>query len=157
MSRIIRFTLAAALIAAASAPSARAAYAQRGTTSDDSRVRVALVASLPVETASAMVVRTDNQPPLVVLTTDHADPVTLGMALSLVRKLRAVPVPPGQQQIVPIQGGVAKTSTSAARTAYLRAQLRRLQERPAGRIGALGTGRYIELMDERPSTRLGSA
>lgn len=154
MSRIL--LLAATVVLFAASVAAHPAQAQRGADAQN-RVRVAVVPSLPVATASALIIRTSDAPPLVVMDQQHADPTTLGMALALVRKIRSAPLAPGEQQVVPIQGGVARTAPSATRSAFLNAQLRRLEARPAGRIGALGVGRYIEIIDEVLVSRLGSS
>lgn len=154
MSRL--FLLAATATLLATSVVATPAQAQRGADAQV-RVRVAVVPSLPVATASALIIRTSGSLPLVVLDQRHADPVTLGLALALVRKIRVAPLAPGEQQVVPIQGGVARTAPNAARSAYLNAQLQRLKARPSGRIGSLGVGRYIEIVDDTRVTRLGSS
>lgn len=154
MSRL--FLLAATATLLATSVVATPAQAQRGADAQV-RVRVAVVPSLPVATASALIIRTSGSLPLVVLDQRHADPVTLGLALALVRKIRVAPLAPGEQQVVPIQGGVARTAPNAARSAYLNSQLQRLKARPSGRIGSLGVGRYIEIVDDTRVTRLGSS
>ena len=146
MTRITFLTIAA--LVAATFTTATAA-AQGRDRAPQERVRVALVEALPIRTAGAMIVRQDGRAPLIVLDRKHAEPVMLGMALALAEKLGRTPVGAGEQQIVPIQGGVARTAPSAARLAYLQAQLRALEARPAGRIGSLGTGRFIEIVKER--------
>jgi hypothetical protein len=148
-----RHALAMALsLQAALMLSTASAQAQARPQGIDTRVRVATVATLPIRSAAAMIVRTEGQIPLVVLDGTHRDPETLGMALALVQKVRRVPIAAGQQQIIPIQGGVARSGTSPVRLGFLRRQLQRLAARPVGRIGALGSGQFIEFSDELPRT-----
>jgi len=118
--------------------------AQPAARSPDSRVALAVVDSMPVRSARAMIVRRSDAPPLIVLDREHANPATLDLALAMLNKLQRSPVMPGQQQVVPVQGGVARVPATRERTAFLQAQLRAVSARPTGALGTLGRGQHFQ-------------
>ncbi len=120
----------------------------------ESRVALAVVDSMPVATARAMIVRRNGEPPLIVLSRKHADPGTLDLALAMLNKLQRTPLLPGQQQVVPIQGGVSRVPASRQRTAFLQAQLRAISARPTGTLGTLGRGQHIQFNNEVAAKKL---
>jgi len=124
------------------------ANAQSATRDTDARVALAVVDSMPVATARAMVIRRSGEAPLVVLARKHADPATLDLALAMLNKLQRTPLTPGQQQVVPIQGGVSRVPATRQRTAFLQAQLRAINARPTGTLGTLGRGQHIQFTNE---------
>jgi hypothetical protein len=128
--------------------------AQSSAGDTQSRVALAVVDSMPVATARAMIVRREGEPPLVVLDRKHADPGTLDLALAMLSKLERTPLVPGQQQVVPIQGGVSRTPATRQRTAFLQAQLRAIAARPTGTLGTLGRGQHIQFTNERTLKQL---
>ncbi len=113
------------------------------------RVTVALVDSLPVQTAKVMVVRKANGGTLVALDRRHATPDLLGMGLDVARKAQRTPLGAGEQQVIPIQGGVARGRPSAKRTAALRTRLAELGRSPRTALGGFGHGQLISFADER--------
>lgn len=112
-----------------------------------SNVTVALVDTLPVTTAKALVVRKADGTTLVALDRRHASPELLGAGLAVVRQLRKQPAPAGQQQVVPIQGAVSARAMPAARQQFLRQQYRALSARPHGVLRGLGHGRFLTVSD----------
>lgn len=108
------------------------------------RVALAVVDSMPVATARAMIIRRTGEPPLVVLDRKHADPATLDLALAMLSKLQRTPLVSGQQQVVPIQGGVSRVPATRQRMAFLQAQLSAVNARPSGALGTLGRGQHIQ-------------
>jgi hypothetical protein len=110
-------------------------------------VTVALVDTLPVATAKAVVVRKPDGSTLVALDRRHASPELLGAGLAVVRHLRKQPAPVGQQQVVPIQGAVNTRTLSADRQQFLRQQYRALTARPHGALRGLGHGRFLTVSD----------
>lgn len=110
-------------------------------------VTVALVDTLPVATAKAVVVRQADGSTLVALDRRHASPELLGAGLAVVKHLRKQPVTPGRQQVVPIQGAVNTRAVSAARQQFLREQYRTLAGRPHGALRGLGQGRFLTVAD----------
>ncbi len=118
--------------------------AQSSANANNSRVALAVVDSMPVATARALIVRRSGEPPLIVLDRKHANVATLDLALALLNKLQLTPTIPGQQQVVPIQGGVALVPATPQRTAFLQAQLRAVAARPVGALGTLGRGQHTQ-------------
>jgi len=121
--------------------------AQQGNASRTSRVTLAVVDSMPVATARAMVVRKPNGQTLLVLDRKHATPETLGLGLAVVKQVSRTPLALGAQQVIPIQGGVATRAPSAKRLAFLRQQLNTLYAQRTGSLGALGRGKFMEFSD----------
>lgn len=142
----------ALLIAIAFPHSELQAQLARGT--NDNRVLLAVVDSVPIATARAMIVRRSGESPLVVLDRNHADSETLNMALALLSKLETTPLEHGRQQVVPIQGGLARSEVSPKRAAFLNAQLKAINARPIGSLGTLGRGQHIQFANERSERRL---
>jgi len=134
-------------LATALATSTTLLRAQQAATDNASRLTLAVVDSMPVATARAMVVRKADGPTLLVLDRRHATPETLGLALAVVKQVRRTPLAPGAQQVIPIQGGVATKAPSARRMAFLRAQLNSLYAKPVSPLGPLGRGRFMEFSD----------
>jgi len=120
------------------------ANAQPAARTSQSRVALAVVDSMPVKTARAVIVRRSDEPPLIVLDRAHANPATLDLALAMLSRLQRSPLTPGQQQVVPVQGGTARVPATRERTAFLRAQLRAVNARPTGALGTLGRGQHIQ-------------
>ncbi len=155
MHTLTRFTMAAITAAAlvpllslqaqAQVPRARAAKA--------SRITLAVVDSMPVATAKAMLVRKANGATLLVLDRRHATPETLGLGLAVLRRAERTTLEPGGQQVIPIQGGVPTVTPSARRMAFLRDRIAEVGARPHGALGALGRGKFIEFADERSAQR----
>ncbi len=119
-------------------------HAQTSASDTKSRVALAVVDSMPVATARALIVRRSGEPPLIVLDRKFADVATLDLALALLNKLQRTPTVPGQQQVVPIQGGVSRVPATQQRTAFLQAQLRAVAARPTGSLGTLGRGQHTQ-------------
>jgi hypothetical protein len=134
---------AAPLSAKAAAPLAAKASAGRTTP-----ITLAIVDSMPVQTAKALLVRKANGRTLLVLARQHATPETLGAGIVAARHFATQPAD-GNERVVAIQGGVPRTSLSAGRRAYLQRQLAAVQARRTGSLGALGQGRFMEFSDDR--------
>lgn len=110
-------------------------------------VRIAVVDSLPVPGVRALVMREGRgaQPITIFLASARADVETLGGALAIARRLRAVPLATGRTEVVPVAGVVRRGSLGARAERRLAGILARLEGQPRVRIGNLGDGRWIAL------------
>jgi hypothetical protein len=142
MHSLTTWSLAALAAATLLLTSPLAAQPARGAT-----ITIALADSLPIATAKAVVVRQADGGTLLALDRRHATPELLGMGLALIRSVSRTPLPPGQQRVMPIQGGVSERQASPARMAFLRARLNELTRRPHGQLGTLGRGRFLAITD----------
>ena len=141
MRSFLTWSLAAIALVLVSSVTLSAQAARRN------NVTVALVDTLPVTTAKAVVVRKADGSTLLALDRRHATPDLLGAGLAVVRHLRKQPLAAGQQQVVPIQGSVNTRTVSVARTQFLRNQFRALTARPHGTLKGLGQGRFLSVAD----------
>jgi hypothetical protein len=110
-------------------------------------ITLAVVDSMPVATAKALLVRKANGRTLLVLDRAQATPETLGLGLAAARHFAKQPTA-GKERVIPIQGGVPITPISASRRAFLQRQLATVQSRKVGSLGSLGRGQFIEFTDE---------
>jgi hypothetical protein len=140
-------TLSLVALATALASSSAVLRAQQGNTSRAPRVTLAVVDSMPVATARAVVVRKPSGETLLVLDRKHATPETLGLGLAVVKQVSRRPLTLGAQQVIPIQGGTATKAPSAKRIAFLRKQLNTLYAQRTGSLGGLGRGKFMEFRD----------
>jgi hypothetical protein len=140
-------TLSLMLLATALATSSSLLRAQRGQDTRAPRVTLAVVDSMPVATARAVVVRTVSGQTLLVLDRKHATPETLSLGLAVVKQVSRKPLALGAQQVIPIQGGIATKAPSAKRLAFLRQQLNTLYAQRTGTLGTLGRGKFMEFRD----------
>lgn len=156
MHTLTRFTMLA-LAAAALAPllplEAQAPRSWNTRAANGDQITLAVVDSMPVATAKAMLVRKADGTTLLVLDRRHATPETLGLGLAVLRTVARTTLAPGAQQVIPIQGGVPNVAPSAQRMAFLRGQLSAVNARPHGSLGSLGRGKFIEISDERLAQR----
>jgi hypothetical protein len=132
-----------ALLLCAIASTAAYARAQLG----GSPIRLAVIDSIPIRDAKALVMRegAGAQPVTIFLTPASADLETLGGALKVARQLRSTHLASGRTELVPISGVVGRGRLGAAAEQRLVGILRRLEEQPVARIGNLGRGRWIEV------------
>jgi type IV secretory pathway protease TraF len=140
-------TLSLVALATALATSSSLLRAQQSNTSRTARLTLAVVDSMPIATARAMVVRKPNGRTVLVLDRKHATPETLGLGLAVLKQVTRRPHTPGAQQVIPIQGGVATKAPSARRVAFLRKQLNTLYAKQPTTLGGLGRGKFMELSD----------
>jgi hypothetical protein len=159
MHTLTRLTMVA-LTAAALAPllpieaqPRNSARAGNSRTRASDRITLAIVDSMPVATAKALIVRKANGTALLVLDRQHASPETLGLGLAVLRTAARTALAPGAQQVIPIQGGVPTAAPSAKRMGYLRGQLAAVSARPRGTLGTLGSGKFVDITDERSAPR----
>jgi hypothetical protein len=110
-------------------------------------ITLAIVDSMPVRTAKALLVRKPNGRTLLVLDRQHASPEILGAGLAAVQHFAKQPAD-GNERVVAIQGGVPGKPLSARRRAYLQRQLASVQARRTGLLGSLGQGRFMEFTDD---------
>lgn len=121
--------------------------AQHTTNTRTPWITLAVVDSMPVATARAMVVRKASGATLLVLDRKHATPETLGLGLAVLKQVRRKPLALGEQQVVPIQGGMATSALSAQRMAFLRRQLNTLYATQTASLGGLGRGKFMKFTD----------
>lgn len=140
-------TLSLVAIATALATSSSLLRAQQGNNARAPRITLAVVDSMPVATARAMVVRKPDGRTLLVLDRKHATPETLGLGLAVIKHVSKKPAQAGTQQVIPIQGGVATKAPSAKRLAFLRTQLNTLYAKQTASLGGLGRGKFMEFTD----------
>jgi hypothetical protein len=141
MRSFLTWSLAAIAFALVSSVTLNAQAARRA------NVTVALVDTLPIATAKAVVVRQADGSTLLALDRRHATPELLGAGLAVVKHLRQRPLAAGQQQVVPIQGSATGRTMTPARTRFLQTQLRSLTARPHGALRGLGHGRFLTVND----------
>jgi hypothetical protein len=140
-------TLSLVALAAVLATSSSVLQAQRGHNARTPRITLAVVDSMPVATARAMLVRKSGGTTLLVLDRKHATPETLGLGLAVLKQVSRKPLALGEQQVVPIQGGMATKAPSAKRVAFLRKQLNTLYAKQTASLGGLGRGKFMEFTD----------
>ncbi len=140
-------TLSLMALATALATSSSVMQAQRANNARAPRITLAVVDSMPVATARALVVRKASGTTLLVLDRKHATPETLGLGLAVIKQVSRKPLAAGEQQVVPIQGGVATKAPSAKRVAFLRKQLNTLYAKQTATLGGLGRGKFMEFTD----------
>jgi len=140
-------TLSLVALATALTTSSALLRAQHTNTTRAPRITLAVVDSMPVATARAMVVRKASGATLLVLDRKHASPETLGLGLAVLKKVSRKPLALGEQQVIPIQGGVATSAPSAKRIAFLRTQLNTLYAKQTASLGGLGRGKFMEFTD----------
>jgi hypothetical protein len=140
-------TLSLMALATALATSSSLLRAQPGPNARTPRITLAVVDSMPIATARAMVVRKASGTTLLVLDQKHATPETLGLGLAVLKQVSRTALAAGEQQVVPIQGGVATKAPSAQRIAFLRQQLNTLHARQTASLGGLGRGKFMEFTD----------
>ena len=136
----------ATLIITVTAATALHVAAQRG----GSPLRIAVVDSLPVRDARALVMRegAGAQPITIFLTPASANVEILGGALTIARRLRAKPLAAHRTELIPVSGVVQRGTLGATAEARLVGMLRRLESQPVAQIGNLGRGRWIEVASQ---------
>ena len=134
-------TLIALLLFAAASPSSALTQYRR------TPIRVAIVDSLPVRGARALVVREGGAAGFttIILTRASANTEMLAGALALARKLLERPLGPTGRLVAPVSGAARRGPASTGTEQRLTAILRRLEGQPHARIGNVGRGRWIEI------------
>jgi hypothetical protein len=139
------------VIAAASALALLAvpARAQHGAESATRSVQVVLPDSFPAPGARALVVRFATGRDLIILNREHATPQALAAAVALLKELRRRHGVVANTQVVTMQGFTPIRRGAERASARFRASIQALNSRPISRVGNVGRGRWIELVDSR--------